>query len=142
MPRTGSKRSRLEAVAKRYYDLQEEIGVLMRTTADMLTECFRKMTKAEKKAYDRAVAAFAGESQMPVAHSAHMWCIAKLPKPHQEMYRALMRKVLEKQRQAEDLFEKLAKGVKELGMVGGKRRKTQGKRGRKGKRVSTRRRRR
>lgn len=108
----------------------------------MLAECFKKMTAAEKRAYDRAVAAYTGGPQVPAHHPANMRCIMKLPKPHQEMYRELMRKVLEKQRQAEDLFGKLTKGVKELGMAGGKRRKTRGKRGRKGNRVSTRRRRR
>lgn len=111
---------------------------------DMLVECFKKMSAAEKRAYDRTVAKFAGGPQVPAHHPANVRCIKKLSKEHEETYRSIMRQLMQREREAEGLFSELAEGVKRLGMAGGKRRKargkTQGKRGGKGKRASTRRR--
>ena len=134
-------RSRLETKAERYYNLQEEIGVLRRTLADLLVKCFDKMTAGEKREYNRAVGHYEGGPQVPPHHPTNMRCIQKLSKGHQEMYRSIIEKVIKKQDEAAKLYVELAEGVKGLGKSGGKRRKTRGKKGRKGKRVSTRRRR-
>lgn len=134
-------RSQLEAVAERYYDLQDEIGGLRRMAGDMLVACFKKMTAAEKRAYDRAIGDYAGGPQVPAHHPANVRCIKRLSKEHEETYRSIMRHLMQREREASGLLSELTEGVKRLGMVGGKRRKTRSKRGRKGKRVSTRRRR-
>ena len=135
-------RSRLETKAERYYNLQEEIGVLRRTLADLLVRCFDKMTAAEKREYKRVMAHYEGGPQVPPHHPTNMRCIQKLSKEHQDLYQSIIEKVIKKQDEADKLFSELVEGVKTLGMAGGKRRKTRGKRGRKGKRLSTRRRRR
>lgn len=134
-------RSRLEAKAEQYYNLQEEIGVFRRTLADLLVKCFDKMTAAEKREYKRVMAHYEGGPQVPPHHPTNMRCIQKLSKEHQDLYRSIIDKVIKKQDEAQRLFMELTAGVKRLGMAGGKR-KTRSKRGRKGKRVSTRRRRR